>query len=114
VRILTLPLFAVETLDAITETYYGREQNPWWRRRFVRSDGLYAEQTAGQAALAWLGWRMHHSRRWWLRNSWWLPQSAQLGIVVRAVIPSADGTKLQVDWGYDQTALIEEWQVAKD
>jgi hypothetical protein len=35
-------------------------------------------------------------------------------VTIRAVIPSAEGTRLQVDWGYDQTALIEEWQVVKE
>jgi len=33
--------------------------------------------------------------------------------VVRAVIEDSDGTKLQVDFGHEQTALIHEWQVVK-
>jgi hypothetical protein len=37
-----------------------------------------------------------------------------LDAVVRAVIDSSDGLRLQVDFGYEQTALIHEWQVVKD
>ena len=33
--------------------------------------------------------------------------------VVRAVIQHTDGLKLQVDFGDEQTALIEEWQIVK-
>ena len=33
--------------------------------------------------------------------------------VVRAVIEHTDGLKLQVDFGHEQTALIEEWQVVE-
>jgi hypothetical protein len=35
-------------------------------------------------------------------------------VTIRAVIEGTDGVHLQVDWGYDQTALIEEWQVIKE
>ena len=34
--------------------------------------------------------------------------------VVRAVIEHADGLKLQIDFGHDQTALIDVGQVVKD
>ena len=34
--------------------------------------------------------------------------------VVRAVIEHTDRLKLQVDFGHEQTALIEEWQVVKE
>jgi hypothetical protein len=34
--------------------------------------------------------------------------------VIRAVIEHADGLRLQVDFGHEQTALIDEWQVVKD
>jgi hypothetical protein len=33
--------------------------------------------------------------------------------VVRAVIEESDGTKLQVDFGYEQTALIDTSQVVE-
>jgi hypothetical protein len=33
---------------------------------------------------------------------------------IRAVIERTDGIHLQVDWGYDQTALIEEWQIVQE
>jgi hypothetical protein len=33
--------------------------------------------------------------------------------VVRAVIEHTDGLKLQVDFGHEQTAVIEEWQVVE-
>ena len=31
--------------------------------------------------------------------------------IVKAVIQHTDGTKLQVDFGHEQTALIDVWQV---
>jgi hypothetical protein len=34
--------------------------------------------------------------------------------VIRAVIEQTDGLRLQVDFGHEQTALIHEWQVAKE
>jgi hypothetical protein len=34
--------------------------------------------------------------------------------VIRAVIEQADGLRLQVDFGTEQTALIHEWQMVKD
>jgi len=34
--------------------------------------------------------------------------------VIRAVIEDADGLRLQVDFGHEQTSLIHEWQVVKD
>jgi hypothetical protein len=33
---------------------------------------------------------------------------------IKAIIENSDGTRLQVDFGHDQTALIELWQVVKD
>lgn len=33
---------------------------------------------------------------------------------VNHVIQHADGTKLQVDFGHDETALIELWQVVEE
>jgi hypothetical protein len=32
---------------------------------------------------------------------------------IKAVIPETDGVRLQVDFGFNQTALIHEWQVVK-
>lgn len=48
-------------------------------RPFVHSDGLYAVQTAEIAALAFVGWKMHHSRSKFLHSTWWIPQTAQIG-----------------------------------
>ncbi|MGB7727020.1 MAG: hypothetical protein WBL50_03235 [Candidatus Acidiferrum sp.] len=31
--------------------------------------------------------------------------------VVKAVVDHTDGTKLQVDYGHDETALVELWRV---
>ena len=31
--------------------------------------------------------------------------------VVKAVVPGADGARLQVDFGHDETALVYLWQV---
>jgi hypothetical protein len=31
--------------------------------------------------------------------------------IVRAVVPHTDGVKLQVDYGNDETALVELWRV---
>jgi hypothetical protein len=33
---------------------------------------------------------------------------------IKAVIEHTDGIRLQVDFGRDETALIESWQVVKD
>jgi hypothetical protein len=35
------------------------------------------------------------------------------GAVVRAVIHDSDGLKLQIDFGHEQTALIDRWQVVE-
>jgi hypothetical protein len=37
-----------------------------------------------------------------------------LDAVIRAVIEESSGLRLQVDFGHEQTALIDEWQVVKD
>jgi hypothetical protein len=31
--------------------------------------------------------------------------------VIKAIIPDGDGKKFQIDYGHDETALIEDWQV---
>jgi hypothetical protein len=33
---------------------------------------------------------------------------------IAAVVPHEDGVRLQVDFGHDETALIELWQVVED
>jgi len=33
---------------------------------------------------------------------------------IKAIIESTDGVKYQVDFGFDQTALIHEWQIVKE
>jgi hypothetical protein len=33
---------------------------------------------------------------------------------IRAIIPQTDGLRLQVDFGFEQTALIHVWQVVDD
>jgi hypothetical protein len=33
---------------------------------------------------------------------------------IEAIIERTDGVRLQVDFGHEQTTLIEEWQVVKD
>jgi hypothetical protein len=43
-----------------------------------------------------------------------LPVGQIVEATIRAVIERTDGIHLQVDWGYDQTALIEEWQVVTE
>jgi hypothetical protein len=48
-------------------------------RPFVHSEGLYVVQSAEIGALAWMGWRMHHSRYRLFRATWWIPQTAQIG-----------------------------------
>ena len=34
--------------------------------------------------------------------------------VIRAVIEETSGLLLQVDFGHEQTALIDEWQIVKE
>jgi NAD(P)H-flavin reductase len=33
---------------------------------------------------------------------------------IAAVIPRDDGVRLQVDFGHDETALVELWQIVED
>jgi hypothetical protein len=33
---------------------------------------------------------------------------------IRAIVEHTDGLRLQVDFGQDETALIEEWQIVKE
>jgi len=33
---------------------------------------------------------------------------------IKAIIESTDGAKYQVDFGFDQTALVSEWQIVKE
>jgi hypothetical protein len=33
---------------------------------------------------------------------------------IRAIVEHTDGLRLQVDFGKDETALIQEWQIVKD
>lgn len=64
-------------------------------RPFVHSDGLYAVQSAEIGALAWVGWKMHHSHNGFFRTMWWIPQTAQIGANIagwqnnRSIIASA-------------------------
>jgi hypothetical protein len=32
---------------------------------------------------------------------------------IKAVIPQTDGIQLQIDFGFNQTALVHEWQVVE-
>lgn len=34
--------------------------------------------------------------------------------MIRAIVESNDGVKYQVDSGFDQTALVHQWQIVKD
>ena len=33
---------------------------------------------------------------------------------IKAIVDATEGTRLQVDFGYDETALISEWQVVEN
>jgi len=33
---------------------------------------------------------------------------------VKAIVDTTEGTRLQVDFGYDETALVYEWQIVKE
>ena len=33
---------------------------------------------------------------------------------IKAIVDATEGTRLQVDFGYDETALISEWQVVQN
>jgi hypothetical protein len=43
-----------------------------------------------------------------------LPVGQIVEVTIRAVIEDTDGVHLQVDWGYDQTALIHERDVVSE
>jgi hypothetical protein len=82
-----LALFAVGETFSMLDAYTTRqginlprvhESDPIFRP-FVHHDGLYAIQTAEISALAFVGWKMHHSRSKFLRSTWWIPQTAQIG-----------------------------------
>jgi hypothetical protein len=80
-------LFAVGETFSMLDAYTTRqginlprvhESDPFFRP-FVRSNALYAVQSGEIGALAFLGWKMHHSRNKFLCNTWWIPQTAQIG-----------------------------------
>jgi hypothetical protein len=33
---------------------------------------------------------------------------------IKAIIESTEGVKYQIDFGFDETALISDWQIVKD
>jgi hypothetical protein len=33
---------------------------------------------------------------------------------IKALVDTTEGTRLQVDFGYDETALVHEWQVVEE
>ena len=33
---------------------------------------------------------------------------------IKAIVDTTEGTRLQVDFGYDETALVYEWQVVEE
>jgi hypothetical protein len=37
-----------------------------------------------------------------------------LDAIIKAVIDTTHGVQYQVDFGFDQTALVHEWQIVKD
>jgi hypothetical protein len=43
-----------------------------------------------------------------------VPVGQIVDATIRAVIPSTEGIKLQIDWGHDQTALIHEGDVLSE
>jgi hypothetical protein len=43
-----------------------------------------------------------------------LPPGRIVDATIRAVIPSTEGIKLQIDWGHDQTALVHERDVLSE
>jgi hypothetical protein len=49
-----------------------------------------------------------------LQGSGHLHAGKIVDVTIKAVIDATDGVKYQVDFGHDQTALIDEWQIIKD
>src|ERR1700730_10379524 len=43
-----------------------------------------------------------------------LPVGRIVEATIRAIIDHTDGQRFQVDFGKDETALIQEWQIVKD
>ena len=72
-------LDAHSTREIVSTIPHSYETNPLWRP-FVGNDSLYAERLAVEGGLAWVGWKMHHSKRRIVRVLWWTPQAAQLAL----------------------------------
>lgn len=43
-----------------------------------------------------------------------MPSGKIVPATIKAIIETTGGAKYQVDFGHDQTALIDEWQIVKD
>jgi hypothetical protein len=43
-----------------------------------------------------------------------LPGGRIVEATIKALVDTTEGTRLQVDFGYDETALVFEWQVVKE
>jgi hypothetical protein len=58
---------------------YGQEANPLLRP-FAYSNAIYAATQVSPAFMDFLGKRMMLSQHGWIRNMWWLPQTAGAGL----------------------------------
>ena len=54
---------------------FGQEANPFLRP-FANSNAIYAATQVSPAVMDFIGKRMMTSQHKWMRNMWWLPQSA--------------------------------------
>lgn len=87
--LLTAATFAsavgdTETTQAVREKYSCPgcrfiEYNPLARPFVNQRATQYAVWTATAGGASWLGWKMKHSRKAWVRKIWWLPQVALIG-----------------------------------
>ena len=88
---LKLPHYALFMLDSTftqLDTHSTRqlvnqpgwyESDPIWKP-FARNNSLYAVTAASNVGLAFLGYKMHHSRHAIVRNLWWTPQAADAAL----------------------------------
>ncbi len=67
--------FDARTTRLLLHRYAGRELNPFLLPVAGSDAGLFAATQLGASGANYIGWRMLHSQRRWMRKLWWLPQT---------------------------------------
>ncbi len=64
---------------------YGVEGDPL-QRPFASSGAIYATTQVAPLIADYVGFRMMHSKRGWIRKSWWVPQAASASVSLGAAV----------------------------